>query len=105
MQYKKTNKVKRKQERFDLDGDNYLFVLEMSAKDLVELQARYQDDKEHTAYDFTSDLLARCLTDQDGNCLFENLKDLQANFPVGMSTIWALRDKVMSLSSLPEKKV
>jgi hypothetical protein len=97
--YKKGQPVTtHKVERFDL-GDDYVMVRELTSKDFLELEAKYPAGNEAKVFDVVCDLLSRCIVDDDGSPLFTDGDDLQANFPVGLSTIWALRDKVDAMSA------
>lgn len=100
MIYNKGTKLKHKIEKVDLDADNFVFVSELGSLDFQELKAKYPDNapspesEVKLAYEF----LSYCVKDETGKKLFSDAADVENNFDVGMSTVWAIRDKILDMS-------
>ena len=90
-----------KKEKYNLskEEDVYVWLRELSSKELRELQVN-MGDKETSNMDFVYSILALCVIDDAGKPLFTSIDDVKDNLNVGLSTLVDMQNRILKLSGL-----
>jgi hypothetical protein len=91
----------------ELGTEAYVWVRALTAREVMDLRARFGDKQSTDSYTFACEAIALCCVDDDGARLFEDGADVQANLHVMVPSMTALADRCVIVSGLavdPEKK-
>jgi hypothetical protein len=88
-----------KKVKFSVTDDTYIFLRELSSKELLDYQAT-MGDKATSNLDFVYDLISRCACDDNSNNIFTDAADVKENLNVGLSTLVEMQKTITNISGL-----